>query len=149
MDRVRALWHGAAWTFIAWGLWHGTFLVLERWVDIEVLPRWLRHLLVLFLVNAGFVIFRATDLTMGLHYLADMLWPMRVVAEAVSETVDPIWWTIIVGFAIVHVIVHGGRLKARLDGLPDWAFALGYGAASALVLPMASVGYKPFIYFQF
>jgi alginate O-acetyltransferase complex protein AlgI len=56
------LWHGASWTFVVWGLYHGIFLVLERtrfgtWV--EALPRLLRHLYALLLVMGGWVFFRA------------------------------------------------------------------------------------------
>ena len=54
------LWHGANWTFILWGLFHGLFLTLET-----VFPRMtkkmgiLRHIYVLLVVCVGFVIFRA------------------------------------------------------------------------------------------
>jgi alginate O-acetyltransferase complex protein AlgI len=56
------LWHGASWTFVIWGLYHGLFLVLERtrfggW--LERVPRLLRHGYALAVVMAGWVIFRA------------------------------------------------------------------------------------------
>lgn len=56
------LWHGAAWTFVAWGLFHGFFLVLERGglgAMLERLPRPIAHLYVLLLVMIAWVLFRA------------------------------------------------------------------------------------------
>lgn len=56
------LWHGANWTFVAWGAYHGFFLVLERITGLRRLPahrlRGLRRLLTLFVVVCGWVVFR-------------------------------------------------------------------------------------------
>jgi alginate O-acetyltransferase complex protein AlgI len=70
------LWHGASWTFVLWGLYHGLFLVLERtrfghWV--EGLPRALRHLYTLLAVIAGWVLFRAETFSQALNFLANMV----------------------------------------------------------------------------
>jgi len=56
------LWHGASWTFVVWGLYHGFFLVLERSSALAVLNRlWvpLRHAYALSVVFIGWLIFRA------------------------------------------------------------------------------------------
>src|SRR5262249_44045038 len=50
------LWHGASWMFVAWGLYHGIFLVLERTrfgVAIDKCPRPLRHAYALLVVMMG------------------------------------------------------------------------------------------------
>ena len=60
------LWHGASWTFVIWGLYHGTFLVMERLGLADRLMRlWrpLRHLYLLIVVMVGWVLFRADTLT--------------------------------------------------------------------------------------
>lgn len=59
------LWHGANWNFIAWGLFHGAFLMLERtrfgeWVEEGWNP--LRHLYVLLVVMGGWVLFATESL---------------------------------------------------------------------------------------
>jgi alginate O-acetyltransferase complex protein AlgI len=69
------LWHGAAWSFVVWGLYHGLFLVIERVGLANAIGRiWrpLRHLYVLFVVNIGFVIFRADSLAYAAEYLRAM-----------------------------------------------------------------------------
>ena len=66
------LWHGAAWTFVVWGLYHGLFLVLERtrfgtWLGSW--PRPLRHAYALLVVMVGWVIFRADTWPQALAYV--------------------------------------------------------------------------------
>ena len=59
------LWHGANWTFIVWGAWHGLFLVLEHAGLGDLLERaWrpLRHAYVLAAVVSGWVLFRCDTL---------------------------------------------------------------------------------------
>ena len=69
------LWHGAAWTFVFWGLFHGAFLVLERaglakW--LEELPYPVRHAYLLLVVMLGWVFFRADTLAGGIAMIAAM-----------------------------------------------------------------------------
>ena len=69
------LWHGANWTFVAWGLYHGLFLVLERtrfgaWV--ERMPRILRHAYTLLAVMAGWVLFNANSFPQALAFFSNM-----------------------------------------------------------------------------
>src|SRR3954452_11314087 len=56
------LWHGASWTFVVWGLYHGLFLVIERiglGAALQRVGREYRHLYVLLVVTVGWVFFRA------------------------------------------------------------------------------------------
>jgi alginate O-acetyltransferase complex protein AlgI len=140
------LWHGAAWTFVLWGLYHGAFIGAERWIPVSRMPRWLGHVYLLLFTNLGFVIFRAADLPTAIAYLRGLFSPDLV---AVSAGIDPWWWLLLVGFALVHCWGYRKPVEQRVAGLPAPVFALGYGAAVALTLPWAASGYQPFIYFQF
>ena len=69
------LWHGASWTFVVWGLYHGVFLVLERVglaVRVGVLPEPLRHAYAVLVVMVGWVFFRADTLASAVTMLAAM-----------------------------------------------------------------------------
>ncbi|MDH3688492.1 MAG: MBOAT family protein [Gammaproteobacteria bacterium] len=69
------LWHGASWSFVIWGLYHGSFLVLERLgfgKILERLPAVLCHLYLLLVVTVGWVFFRSEDLGYALDYLSIM-----------------------------------------------------------------------------
>lgn len=61
---ISGFWHGAAWNFILWGMFHGFFLVIERWFllkYLEKIPKLISALFVLFIVNTGWVLFNAKD----------------------------------------------------------------------------------------
>jgi len=71
------LWHGANWTFLAWGLYHGLFLVIERKRPVALLlkrlPLYLRHLYVVVVVLCGWVLFRAESLPHAGRFLLAMV----------------------------------------------------------------------------
>ncbi|NJL72210.1 MAG: autotransporter domain-containing protein, partial [Candidatus Competibacteraceae bacterium] len=79
------LWHGASWTFVVWGLYHGAFLVLERtrfggWMDRA--PRVARHAYVLLAVMVGWVFFRVETLDQAWAYLGAMAGFVDATAES-------------------------------------------------------------------
>lgn len=56
------LWHGASWTFVAWGIYHGVFLIFERGPTgrlIEAAPRMIQHVYTIAAFTAGWLLFRA------------------------------------------------------------------------------------------
>ena len=71
------LWHGASWSFVIWGLYHGTFLVLERTTifssALTKIPRVLQHLYALTIVSFGWVFFRATTLNHAIEFIQTLL----------------------------------------------------------------------------
>ncbi len=68
------LWHGAAWTFVAWGLLHGAGLVVcHAWQGLRrPLPVPAAWLLTMLFVVVGWVLFRAPDFTTAWNVLAGM-----------------------------------------------------------------------------
>lgn len=72
---LTGVWHGAAWTFVIWGLYHGAFLLIERFGLARILaaaPRFVGHVYALLVVAVGWVLFRAETLPQALDYLAAM-----------------------------------------------------------------------------
>ncbi len=68
-------WHGASWTFICWGLYHGCFLALERTRFGDWMKNWwtpLQHIWTLLVVVIGWVLFRCETLPQAVHYLSVM-----------------------------------------------------------------------------
>jgi len=69
------LWHGASWTFVLWGLYHGFFLALERtraglWLNRAWQP--LRYALTMILIILGWVLFRSDTIGDAWTYLGAM-----------------------------------------------------------------------------
>ncbi len=68
---LSGLWHGAAWTFVAWGVCHGVAYALERpWLKRPIKHPWLGRIKTFFLVVLFFTIFRAPDFTTWFAYIA-------------------------------------------------------------------------------
>lgn len=73
---LTGLWHGAAWTFVVWGLYYAALLIGEKslWGGaLERLPSPARHLYALVLINFGWVLFRAGSLGQAAAVIAAML----------------------------------------------------------------------------
>ncbi len=70
------LWHGANWTFVVWGIYHGAILIIERISGIRKLPaakfQALRRAVTLLLVILGWVVFRSADIFQAIDYLSRM-----------------------------------------------------------------------------
>jgi alginate O-acetyltransferase complex protein AlgI len=72
---LTGLWHGASWSFVVWGLFHGFFLVIERMGLDKILSKFyapFQHFYTLLVVLLGWVFFRADSLTHALDYLSAM-----------------------------------------------------------------------------
>jgi len=72
---ISGLWHGASWNFIVWGIFHGTFLILDRLFFIRLLSGWikpLRIMITFLLVMIGWVFFRSGTLSQAIDYLGVM-----------------------------------------------------------------------------
>jgi alginate O-acetyltransferase complex protein AlgI len=65
---LTGLWHGASWNFLLWGLWFFVFLMIERLFLKKILEKVpvLSNLYLLFVVMLGWVIFRFTNMELGL-----------------------------------------------------------------------------------
>jgi len=70
------LWHGANWTFVLWGMYHGVFLILERITGIRDVPSEkymaVRRATTLLIVIIGWVLFRSTDISQAAGFLRAM-----------------------------------------------------------------------------
>ena len=150
------LWHGASWNFVLWGLLHGSVLVAERTFDLrEAEPgstrplSWLpRAVITQLLVMLAWVVFRCTDLTTA-HQFYRGLFGRAAGATTSDPSLSGLWWIWIGVLATLHFALRRRDLFERSEPLPDWAFALAFGAGAALALPWVAARYQPFIYFQF
>ncbi len=83
------LWHGASWTFVAWGLYHGLLLVIERvgfLRMLELAPRSLRHFYAMFAIIIGWVLFRSENFAQATTFLNHML-----LFPSVPPNVPSVW----------------------------------------------------------
>jgi alginate O-acetyltransferase complex protein AlgI len=156
------LWHGASWNFVIWGLFHGTFLVIERLVsrrrvraraaDTPVRQLAL-HAYTLIVVMAGWVFFRAETLPGAIAYLralAGLSLAMPTPFTVQWYLTPELWLALAAG-----VIGSMPWIPALArDREPSWTFGFASTAAlvallAACVMQMAARTYNPFIYFRF
>jgi alginate O-acetyltransferase complex protein AlgI len=159
---VTGLWHGANWTFVAWGAYHGFWLVVERIRGRRERPHGLRliptRVWTLLVVMIGWVLFRAATIGDAWSYVGAMfgfepsggdgsvpLTQMPIDGRAVLALcigslsfIAPYWWVI----------------GPRLDDGDGWIIALIRVVVVAVGLPLALLlvatgSFSPFLYFQF
>ncbi len=69
---LTGIWHGANWTFIAWGLFYFILLVIEKQTGLDKKKAWWGHIYTMFFVIIGWVLFRATNINSALSYLSKL-----------------------------------------------------------------------------
>jgi alginate O-acetyltransferase complex protein AlgI len=153
-------WHGANWTFLVWGLYHGALLVIERGFGVGGSParmpaRVARRALTLLLVVIGWVFFRATTLTQALTMLGHMLVPdTNGLTDVVTAALTNQRLVILLVALLVVVLPTQpvtGQLIESSRTRTATALRLGVmtaGLAYAAVL-IASGTFSPFLYYQF
>ena len=70
------MWHGAAWNFIAWGMFYGVLLILEKYVLGDVLdkiPLPLRHIGTLIVVMIGWVFFSSENISQSGDFIGALI----------------------------------------------------------------------------
>lgn len=165
------LWHGANWTFIVWGLWHGFFIVAEdaakklfglgkhgknRRNPVETV---LKHLYTLLVVLIGFVIFQADNMGQGFSMIGAMFSGIRASAQTgllLAQCLTPLTM-----FALLFGLVGSTpvltmvcrKAEQQTGSVYVCLRVLSYVGALVLllvdILHLSAASYVPFIYFQF
>lgn len=153
---LSGLWHGAAWTFFCWGLFHACLVVLEKWKLgklLERLPGWLRRVYVRAAFTVGIVFFRVDTVSQAFGYLRDMVsfrlfntydrWPMELVTTGE--------FLLYLAAALVlctpalrdfYIRKRGTAAGMAMDAALLLAFVYACGE-------MMAGSFNPFIYFRF
>lgn len=72
---LTGLWHGAAWNFVAWGLYYGVILIIEKYLlspVLDRLPDIVRHIYSIVLVVIGWVLFFSSSFGQAADYIRVM-----------------------------------------------------------------------------
>ena len=155
---LTGAWHGAAWTFVLWGLYNGVLLVGERLTGISVLPderlAIVRRAATLLLVVLGWVLFRSNGMGQAADFYGAMAsFDLGSLSPAVDAALTPrAQLALAVGvasFFLPRHFVFGKVLQAGWSGMP-----LAARLAVVMVLPLAAISvaagsFSPFLYFRF
>ncbi|RMH23379.1 MAG: MBOAT family protein [Acidobacteria bacterium] len=151
---LGGLWHGASWTFVLWGAYHGLLLAAERRLGgvraWAFLPAPLRVALTFVLVLGSWVLFRAASLGEATAYLGRLV-GLGETPPAALLTAGVIHRPYYLATVAVAALVTWGAPQTwdwtRRLTAPRAAVALGLFVAA--LLAMETQGYNPFIYFIF
>jgi hypothetical protein len=156
---LGGLWHGAAWTFIVWGLLHGLFLLLERGVrrlaDTRSLGpvgviKPLGWCMTLIAVVTAWVVFRADDLGSAVAMVTTMFSVSSFALADLANIDFEDWWSAAIFAALLgqQLITRDRPLQAMLKQLP-WPLLGGMLGAMLFLISTTTGQSNAFIYFQF
>lgn len=163
------LWHGASWTFVAWGLYHGLFLILERkWLGkfLSKQHNLFRHGYTLLVIMFGWVLFVSDTFSQAINFLA----AMTGFDKATTDAHNISWYlsrdvriALILGIIFsMPILGIFGNWQKRLMALWEIKSTLALeilfsvfrvtGLCAILIICMtllSSGAHNPFLYFRF
>lgn len=151
---LGGLWHGASWTFVIWGAYHGALLAWERWMGKESLyarmPRPVRILSTFILVLFSWVLFRSETFADAMRYFAAMFGLLP------HASGTPLLAAFLYTPATVAMMFFCSILVLNPVQAFDWVNRITWPRALVLVILFAYSlatlfvqSFNPFLYFQF
>jgi D-alanyl-lipoteichoic acid acyltransferase DltB (MBOAT superfamily) len=157
---LGGLWHGANWTFVVWGAWHGLLLILHRFSGWIRVPAMLASLFTLACVMFGWLIFRSPDLESAAVMAMALVTPAPMPPHYLDlSTQWQLYAALALGILIARRAPNSAQifLNARLASHDEattlrWQPGLGWMLATAFLLALSIACLSretEFLYFQF
>jgi alginate O-acetyltransferase complex protein AlgI len=156
---LSGFWHGAAWTFLVWGIYHGLLGVAERTTIVKrirkTLPHSLNVLSTMVLVSVGWVFFRATSMRVAWNIVTSMFGRPASGRPAIYERalLVPNQSVFVLSAAVLALVVASwlGQERSTAFGLrlKPYALALVPLALALSIAQLVNGGFTPLIYFKF
>ena len=158
---ATGVWHGANWTFVAWGCLYGILIMIEKlWnipkhIEISLALRVFYQPFTLLMIVFGWVLFRAPDMSCAWRYLCTMIGLVHVETSPVSAAFEfrnvaiPLFAAMVFSVPLVpwlcarfgrSYVCGGGGCLAGISQLALFAVGVSYLVMNA---------HNPFIYFNF
>ena len=142
---ITGLWHGANWTFVCWGLYHGLFSLMEQVIPIKKLPKVLGHIYTILIVTIGFVIFRADNMMQAIQYIHSMFTGFDF--TTLTTTLNQCTPIFILTFILACIGCTPVFKKLKMESFVGYAYTMILFVLC--LLSLSSGTYNPFIYFRF
>ena len=150
-------WHGASFSFIVWGLYHGLFLVIERLgfgKALKKIPKFFGWLYTMLVVLIGWVFFRADTLSAAITYIGSMFSFSGGLANAMAQFSNLSFAITIIAiilsapvYPFIKSKIEKTETGRRVGFILEGVIALVLLVLSVLFLTGSD--YNPFIYFRF
>ncbi len=146
---LGGLWHGAGWTFVLWGVYHGSLLMIHAVMRNRLrLPTAIATAITFASVVFGWVFFRSTDLAMAQRLFASLLGLQGVEAgtSAILASLGGIKSMILLGGLLTIIFLAPNAWQWRFRPSVPLAVAL---SILLVVCVLRFDAQSPFLYFQF
>ncbi len=154
---LGGLWHGASWTFVAWGGLHGLYLTAERWLRARlpqgaytssILFKIFAGLLTYVLINISWVFFRSKDFATAGRLLASMF-GMGADGVMLVPAIGIIVTSLVMSSLVaIHWLMRDRSVEEVVENSPWWLVSGVWGLMLFLIIVTQGSG-DAFIYFQF
>lgn len=154
---LTGLWHGASWNFIFWGVWNGFFILIERLLKSKGHPikqNIFGLIYTLFVVNIGWVFFRAETMSEATKYLCAMF--SNRISNGFTLSYYLNRWYVFTGalgllFASSLPRVISSKICSIMKNrkMVSIKYIMLIFLLYVSILRIVSGTYNPFIYFQF
>ena len=165
---ATGIWHGANWTFIFWGLYHGVFQMIEEFVRSltgkdkkeedkkpNLIVRALGHIYAVLVVMVGFVFFRADTLSQGFFWVKEMFagafMSTPEIASANATMLLPLMTPLNI-CVLIFAVILSAPVKEKLQKnsvLDKISWVVTPLILILCIMNLAGGTYNPFIYFRF
>ena len=155
---ASGLWHGASWSFVLWGAYHGLFLVLERGFLLKIyekIGKLPSMLITFFFVVIGWVFFRIENISDAFLFLKRMF---VFEGGTTSNLIDSEFYSYLflaVGFSLITVYKFGKKWQDSIFFDPYsnkkhlTVFCIVIVLLVLSISSITALGFNPFIYFRF
>jgi len=167
---ISGFWHGANWTFVAWGALHGIFLIVTAWMKPDLskwYKRWFSTFITFILVYIGWIFFRANNIHEAAYVIEHLF---AVTGTQVSSLIHSLLhvkaaynglWEgipflhIVLGLLLIVVLLTTESISFKINlykkisgypGIVRWSL---YTVFLYGIIILGVFGYNAFIYFQF
>ena len=155
---LTGMWHGAAWNFIAWGVYYGVVLVMEKYIwgtTVDRLPGAVQHIYTGIIVLVGWVFFFSPSLGYAMRYLLAMIGGGAGIVDSTGAFLLFSHWLLYL-LAVIGSSALGLNLIKALIRLPGNRYIqLTVAAVIYIGIFLISVAFlvtdtfNPFLYFRF
>ncbi len=150
------LWHGAAYTFVIYGIYQGTFMIIDRiwWLEYQKrFPGWFNLLTCFFITIMGGVIFRSESMTQAGTIFRSLFADYSTAGPGVTPDADVMVYLAIATFMSLlpatsiypRILSFFDHFRYRDEVFTSWALILFLLSVGRI----AGTGFSPFLYFRF
>ncbi len=162
---LSGLWHGASWTFVAWGVFHGLFIVLEKIFQKKgahqknTFTAYLSVFFTFVTVMIGWVLFRADTIGYAVHYVGAMF-GTNGSSPALFVNSQFVFTLIVAAVFSFIGLIPSAKLQSKLEHLSTLSTPFSnrntvlFGLVIVVLLVLSASfilkgSFNPFIYFRF